>query len=112
MNQSLLRGPIAERQKAHLEDIGKCEDFGKGSSLTPARDCINDIRTKGGGIVFNIHCHLAINCHLQTLLAIMACACSHMYGLCMQPHVYVCKVNSRVSLFKDDHRQGTVAFVT
>ena len=79
MDQSLLRGPIAERQKAHLEDIGKCEDFGKGSSLTPARDCINDIRTKGGGIVFNIHCHLAINCHLQTLLAITACACSHMY---------------------------------
>lgn len=69
-NPAVIADGVLQCQRAHLKDIGKRQNFGKGSSLTPARDCIDDIRTKGRCIVFNVHHHLAINSNLQTLLTI------------------------------------------
>lgn len=67
---------ILQCQRAYLKYIGKCEDLGEGGALTPGRDCIDDIGTKGCGIVFNVHSHFAFHSNLQRLLAVRITACS------------------------------------
>ena len=52
-------------QVAHLKDISQGENLGKGGSLAPTRNSIDDVGAEGCGIVLNVHCHLALNCHLQ-----------------------------------------------
>ena len=57
--------------QSHLKHISECENLGKGGSLAPARDSVNDVWAERCRILLYIQGHLALNCNLQMSFALL-----------------------------------------